>query len=184
MRAPRLTWLVLPVGFALACGGRYEKTIHDRTDDIGGSAAGGSSPSGGTGIGGSGAGVSTGGGCACDPIACGPGYKTVPKGCCWECVIDVQACEQQRQNYAEFRLEIISSQSMNPCMTAADCGIFEDRTGCSPDCGFVIPNSARRGIDDRLYAYAEMTCNPDCPSPSIPPCPPPAMPACVAGRCR
>jgi hypothetical protein len=184
MSLQQLTWLLLPMGYALACGGRYERTVEDSGNDVAGSSATGASAGSPNSAGTSNAGgPMMGGDCACDPIACGPGYKTVPKGCCWECVIDVAACERQRQQYVDFRAETISNQSMNGCMIDADCGLFEDRTGCSPTCPFVIPNSARRGIDDRLYNFAQMTCNRDCPAPSVPPCVPPSAPVCEAGRC-
>ncbi len=185
MSLQRLLWFLLPLGHALACGGRYERDAEGGSGDVAGSSAAagasaGSSNHAGTGSAG---GPMMGGTCGCDPINCGSGYKTVPNGCCYECVIDVEVCEEQRKLYVDFREETIFSQSMNACMVDADCGLFEDRTGCSPTCPFVIPNAARRGIDDRLYAFAQMTCNRDCPPPPVPPCVPPLPPRCEAGRC-
>ena len=182
MLPQRLVWLLLPLGWVVACGGRYERSADD--GDAGGRAggAGASAPSrAGVPSGGS---AGTGAICPCAPIACAPGYKTVPKGCCFECVLDLEACVEQRQLYVEFREETVRNQSLNGCMTAADCSLFEDLTHCAPACSFVIPNSARRGIDDRLYARAEELCNPDCPPEPAIPCMTRPAPQCVAGRCQ
>ena len=184
MRFARLTWLLLPITCALACGGRYERTIGG-SDSSGGSSGNTSAPSGKAGTSASAGSQATGGGCACDPRDCGPDYIAVqnPAGCCYSCQLDLNACTERQRQYVDFRTKLIQENVDRGCSADQDCGIFEDLTGCSPTCSFAIPNNARRGIDDRLYAFADMTCNPDCPPPSIPPCAPRPPPTCVMGRC-
>jgi hypothetical protein len=181
VRALPLTLLVLPLAWALACGGRYERNSGGNDSNSGGKA-----PSGKAGSNASAGRPATGGGCGCDPRECGAGYVTVPNpdGCCYGCQLDLNACAEGQRQYVDFRAKLIQENVDRGCNVSEDCGTFEDLTGCSPTCAFAIPNNSRRGIDDRLYAFAEMTCNPDCPSPSIPPCAPRPAPTCVMGRCQ
>jgi hypothetical protein len=169
----------------VACGGRFERSVRDDGQGSSGTAsiAGASDRAGSSGSGGS---AAMGGVCACGPIACAPGYKAVPSpgACCSSCELDLEACEQQRLSYADFRARVIVEQTTSACTTSEECVLFYDLTGCGVSCGIAIPQAARRGIDDRLYAFAEMSCSPDCPPLPEPSCMqrPPAT--CVAGRCQ
>lgn len=189
MRSGGVTWFFLPVVWALACGGRYSREEGDvaaagasANGAAGQGAAGGSFSSGGSGAGSA---PAVGGGCACDPIDCPFGYKPVSKAgaCCPQCELDLGLCAELRKQYIDYRARVIVDQ-WTPCRIDDDCGVFLDRTGCAPSCEVVIPNAARRGIDDRLYAFAETSCNPECPPDPLVPCPPHGPPSCVAGRCQ
>ena len=140
MRVARLTWLLVPICWALACGGRSERNGDEEPVGSGGSGGGGSR--------------------------------------------DLDACSEQRRLYDEFRAELIADRQTGPCETDADCMIFEDLAGCSPSCSYALPKFTKRGVADRLYAYAAEVCSPECPPPPQPPCPPPATPQCVTGLCR
>ena len=176
MRGARVPWPLLLICWALACGGLVERNHDELSAGRGGSA--GSPPSGSD--------------CRCDPSECPPGYRSVPSpdGCCFGCQLDLDACTEQRLRYDEYRATVLSEQTLTADQQTGGCGLdeecmlFEDRTGCSPACSYPIPTFAKRGIADRLYAYAEMNCNPECPTPPIPPCAPPAQPRCVAGLCQ
>src|ERR1041384_4695768 len=120
MRA-RGIWLLIPVSWAVSCGGRYLEPGEANYDVAGttSASAGSSSQSGKGNVGSSGKGSggaaatggkggassgssSVGGGCACGPVGCGPGYVAVPSPgeCCLHCELDLAKCNQGRQDYA------------------------------------------------------------------------------------
>ena len=220
----RVGWLIVPFCWALACGGRFEKTTQqgDDDDDVGGVSTGqggsvqpkagsvsvgGATSKGGalsqggkrSGVGGTvgkaGAGgavgtsgsIGVGGGCACDPIACGPGYIIVPdpNGCCYHCEIDVKSCADQREKYLAFKNMLLEKYSSLTCSTDADCALFYDKNACGfSSCPVPIATLGIQSLQNNLDSYAQMLCNPACPPTPDPPCDvePPAI--CFKGyRC-
>ena len=161
MRLARLTWLLLPLGGALGCGGEVEKNAEGGAPAMDGE-------------------------CGCGPGGCATGYVAVPNadGCCFHCEPE-SVCEEQRRLYVEFREATFEEQlESGGCETSDDCVLFDDQTGCSPTCSYAIPRNTRRAIDDRLYAYAEKNCSADCPPQPTPPCDPRPSPECVMGVCQ
>jgi hypothetical protein len=217
----RVGWLIVPFCWALACGGRFEKTTQQGDDDdvggvstgqggsvqpnagsvsLGGATGkggaisrGGKKPTGGkAGTGGAvgtgGTTIGVGGGCACDPIACAPGYLIVPdpNGCCYHCEIDVKSCAVQREKYLAFRTMLIEKYSSIGCTSDADCSLFYEKNACGfSSCPVSLPNSMFQNLESNLDSYAQMLCNPACPPTPEPPCDvePPAV--CFKGyRCE
>lgn len=160
MRRRRASWLLLPLAWATACGGRYQSLGDDDEPGGGATGQGGSSAGashGGTGSGGklSGGGkggtisVGTGGattmggapifggsgtagGCTCPPIACAPGYIAVPDptGCCFHCQQDVEGCEQAHVEYKRLRQDLLEKYRSSGCMTDADCAVYYEKNAC------------------------------------------------------
>lgn len=200
----RLVWLVIPLGWALACGGRYQRGSDDE-GDVGGSsnAQGGSGPSragtqstagspvsggaptaGTSSVGGV---ASMPGGCACDPVACAPGYTAVPTpgNCCFECVLDLQSCRDRRAMYASYRDAVVSKFFPYKCETSMDCTYYYDRNECQAfTCGYLVNHASLPAIDAELNAVARATCNPSCPTDPVPPCVAPSEPVCFKGYCE
>ncbi|MDF3064867.1 MAG: hypothetical protein K0R38_468 [Polyangiaceae bacterium] len=209
-------WVVVSLGWALACGGRLERG-DDGDESLGGSrtaqggaptgqggsvqaqsgsasragspSAGGVGTAGTLGVGGAtgAGGVGTGGGCACDPIACPPGYISVPSpsGCCTECQIDYQSCELQRENYTYYRKAVLFKYAPYECKTSSDCTNYYDKNECQLySCGEVLDAASWAAVDAELNAFARMNCNPACPPPPVPPCVPPPIPTCFKGTCE
>lgn len=128
-----------------------------------------------------------GGGCACDPIACPPGYLTVPSpsGCCFECQLDYKSCDVQRQNYASYREAVLFKHAPYKCTTASDCRIYYDKNECQVySCGTLIDVARWQTVEAELNEFARMTCNPACPPPPVPPCEPSSEPTCFKGYCE
>lgn len=100
-----------------------------------------------------------------------------------EAVQLADACTLQQAQYEEFKRQTIEEQTFDACTSADDCILFRDRTGCGSPCPVVIPGYARRGIDDRLYAYAASHCAAGCPTVE-PECPAAPSPKCVLGSCQ
>jgi hypothetical protein len=206
----RISWLLVPLCWALACGGRFVQTPGGDDDDDTSTGQGGSVPSqagsvgrsgatsvGGkaTGIGGkaSGGPVGTSGStavggaptCACDPILCPSGYQTVPdaNGCCYHCELDLKACALQRQAYLEFRQQLLSKYSYG-CMVASDCATYYDKNSCgATSCGIAVATANYKNLVSNLDSYAQMACSPACPPAPEPPCDP-SPPECYKGYCE
>jgi hypothetical protein len=193
MRA-RGVWLLLPLSWAVSCGGRYlepgETTyaVGGSSNTQGGSATAqagksGSGPK--AGSGGKGGAPSTGGGCACDPIACAVGYVQVknPNDCCSHCELDASACARARQDYAEFKRQLLDKYSSVYCYASTECGIYYEANRCGSSCGIPIFAGLLKDLDANLTNYANANCPADCPPVPIPPCEPPAGPLCLEGAC-
>ncbi len=145
---------------------------------MGGTATGGISSTGGT--------FGSGGGCACDPIACAPGYLTVPNanGCCFHCELDLDSCEAQRQDYVMFREAILGKYGTLNCQTNADCGLYFENNACGTGCPVAVINTALREIPDVLDNYARMRCSQACPPQPRPDCGPKVAPQCWKSYCE
>ncbi|RYZ01710.1 MAG: hypothetical protein EOO73_34585 [Myxococcales bacterium] len=207
-----LGWVFVWLCWSVACGGRFQRGDEDgglggtSTGQAGSGAQGGTSSlgaassGGGSGpIGGGAAqtagtssvgGVASGGfggACACDPIACAPGYISVPtpSGCCFQCELDHASCDRQRDDYAGYRKAVLFKYAPYKCAASTDCAIYYDKNECQVySCGALIDSASRPSIDAELNAFARATCNPACPAPPIPPCEPPSTPTCFKGSCE
>lgn len=95
-------------------------------------------------------------------------------------------CPEQRQSYLDYREQVLIDQVAvaDPCQTSDDCTLFSDTTGCGVSCGTAIPSAANRGIVDRLYAFAEMNCDPECHVDPPQNCMQRPAAVCIAGRCQ
>jgi hypothetical protein len=143
--------------------------------------AGGKATGGGVAVGGT---FSQGGACACDAIACAPGYIEVPNpnGCCFHCELD-PTCDQQRKDYQAYRQQLLDKYSTYPCMVDSDCSIYYEKNNCGYSCGISIATATIQNLDSNLNSYAAMACNPGCIVP-VPPCEPTPPPACFKGYCE
>jgi hypothetical protein len=200
-------WLFIPLGWAISCGGRYLETgetsyeVAGGTSSVGGSVStqgGKSSGSAGKapgGKGGAGAGGNAKGGtmntgvagsCACDPIACAPGYSPVPNagGCCFHCEVDLARCATARENHAQFRRQVIEKYSSLGCQVDSYCSLYYEMNQCGSFCGVAMPTRLLKELDAVLNADAEQNCWADCPPIPTPPCEPPSVPLCRDGVCR
>jgi hypothetical protein len=93
-------------------------------------------------------------------------------------------CQQQQQQYAMFRQQLVDKYSGTPgCETNADCTVFYDKGTCGSSCAIVLPRSLVENLSSNLRAYAETTCNVQCPSPPVPPCDP-VEAVCWKGYCE
>ncbi len=223
----RITWLTVPLCWALACGGRFEQTGDGEgsggvstgqggsnqskagTTAVGkggvtssggsqpvgkgGGAAGsrpigmgGSTAAGGVPGAGAASGAGAGGGCACDAFACAPGFLPVPNanGCCYQCELDVNICNAQRQDYVTFRDAIVSKYGTLNCQTDADCGLYFEKNACGTACPVAVINTALRELPSVLDSYAQMRCAPMCPPQPQPDCGPKVAPQCWKGYCE
>lgn len=207
MRA-RGAWLLIPlVGAIFSCGGRYLETgetsyeVAGSTSSVGGSfstqggknsgsagratggkpgaGAGGSAKGGAPSVGGTGA-------CACDPIACAPGYLTVrdATGCCFHCELDLMRCSAAREDHARLRSDLLEKYNSVGCQVDSDCIIYYEMNLCGSFCGVVVPTQQYNNLDANLTSYAAENCWGDCPPLPIPPCEPPTAPLCLGGVCR
>src|SRR5215216_1539580 len=157
----RITWVLLPLCWALACGGRFAETRGGDDDDTspdqgsGGSGMSGSPSAAGKAAAGS-VGVSGAGPmCTCDPRPCEPNYQSVPNadGCCFHCELDLKACEVQRQVYITFREQLIDKFSQG-CVVAGDCLAYYDRTLCGAySCGIPVPTANYKNLISNLASY-------------------------------
>lgn len=95
-------------------------------------------------------------------------------------------CLEQRASYLDYREQVIAAQVAvaEPCTASDQCGLFFDMTGCGVSCGIAIPSSARRGIDDRLYAFTEMNCDPECHVEPPQNCVQRPAAVCIDGQCQ
>ena len=203
----RLIRLLVPLCWALACGGRFAQSSAGDDDDDSPPGQAGSAPSrsgssnrggssglsgahnGGTqavggGLGTSGTTAAGGATCNCDPIACSPGFFAVPdaNGCCYHCELDLKSCEVQRQSYITFREQLLSRYSYG-CMTASDCAIYYDKNYCgATSCGFPIVVSNYMNLVTNLETFAK-ACTRACPPAPEPPCAPSAL-ECISGMCQ
>lgn len=225
----RVIWVIVPLGWALSCGGRFDQTAAGDDDTAGvssgqggsaparagappqggvvgkagasnragsgaigkaGSAAGGAyGTAGAYGAGGKaigaggkaiGGGVSTTGGfgqggeCACDPVACAPGYIEVPSpgSCCFHCEPDPLDCRTQRQRYLTMRTQMIEKYSTIGCSKNSDCTYYYEKNACGAQCGVPMALSVVQELSSYLDALAQMTCNAACPPSPTPPCDP------------
>lgn len=151
-----LIWLTLAL--LVACGGRYRVGNDDQGSQGGAAVTGGA---GGT------------------PSA-SAGSAQAGRGA------EPAQCPEQRQSYLDYREQVLVDQVAvaDPCQTSSDCTLFADTTGCGVSCGIAIPTAANRGIVDRLYAFAESNCDPECHVASPQDCMPRPAAVCIAGRCQ
>jgi hypothetical protein len=211
MRA-RGVWLLIPLSWAVSCGGRYVEPgeasydVAGTTSTVGGSAStqagktgtssagkasGGKGGTGASGSkGGSGASSGTGavgvaGACACGPVACAPGYVAVPteEACCFRCELDLTKCNAARADYARFRQELLDKYSSTYCQVPRDCGIYYESNACGSHCGIPVPTVVIKDLDTNLNTYAKQLCSEDCPPTPVPPCAAPRAPFCAEGAC-
>jgi hypothetical protein len=199
MRRGRFTWLLFPqlLGFALACGGRYEKAPDDGDDGgsaigVGGGTSGtmGGTSKGGTSFGGKGGtGGSTGVGgdiCLCIDVDCGPSEIAVkdPDGCCYHCQVDVKACLEGRQQVLQFRQQLIEKYQSLGCVRDLDCATVFDGGACGiQSCGIPLPAYEADSYSRNLNEYARSLCSLDCPTEPPTPCPAPPPARCLLNRC-
>jgi hypothetical protein len=205
MRA-RGVWLLIPLSWAVSCGGRYLEPgeasydVAGNTSTVGGgstqagkpgsgsaaSAGKASGGKGGTATSGGAGNVGVGGACACDPIDCALGYVQVPNegACCFRCELDLTKCNAARADYASFRQELLIKYSSTYCQLASDCSIYYEMNACGSRCGIPIPTVVLEDLDTNLSVYAKERCAADCPPTPTPPCEPPAAPFCAEGACR
>lgn len=237
MRASSLARFAVLVALSGACGGRLVKS---GTDEESGAAANGGADassgappstgaaghssragqSNGGAVGRAGAGgatatagtTSAGGACACDSIACGIGFETIPNvdGCCYHCECNAKLCPgiacasgshletppdqccpvclqndcaTQRQGYQDFKKQLLDKYAYG-CMTADECTVYYDNNACGSDCGSVVWNGALDNLKSNLEGYAQQNCSVKCAGP-VPPCDPsPMTGSCVNGRCQ
>lgn len=182
-------WLLLPLGWLLACGGRYASTQQDEPSNTGGTPASSAGTSNGSATGnGSAAGNGNAGRptiCPCDPPDCNELEVMVPNpnGCCFHCEPDPQICQAQGDAYFQLRQNLIAKFSSFACMQDADCVVFYNQNSCDNSCALTT-TAARRGLIDGLNNYAISNCNAEClPSPT-PDCGAPPPPNCSNGRCE
>jgi hypothetical protein len=153
-----------------------------------------------------------GGGCACDAIACAPGFVQVPNpdGCCFRCVcnqmlcpglacatgyrletrsgqccsscVPDDVCDRQRSQYQDLRKQLIDKYSSLGCMTANDCTVYYEKNQCQLGCGIVMPRAGVAFLDSNLQSYAQQNCTSNCAQPE-PPCDASPVLACLDGRC-
>lgn len=178
MQPWRASWWILPGVCALACGGRYERTVKGDDAPSAGTAGGhigeegdGSSPA-----------------CACDPIACAPPFfRAVPEvaGCCYHCELDLTQCVHASKDYGQQRQQLLNKYNRKGCRTDADCGVFYNQQQCGvATCGLPLLKSAFDAVDQELNSYAQSNCSPDCPGPADLPCPPPLpLARCAMNHC-
>jgi hypothetical protein len=92
-------------------------------------------------------------------------------------------CEQQRQDYAAQRDQVVAEFADFSCVTAKNCLAAFDPSNCAHDCSYVIVTAAGRGVLDRLVILGQRTCTGDCVSKDAGVCPSPPVPECVMGKC-
>jgi hypothetical protein len=168
-------WVVLSVGWALACGGRYERSAPN-SDAVG--LAGSSASSSSSRVSGSGSGGFVGGG----GRSAAAGSAGVIEVAGSAGLMDI-ACANQFIDYVDYRSQVMTEFSSYGCMIDSDCRNFYDQSACDPSCVPLL-SSAHRGIIDRLNTFELLNCDLACsPQPWVA-CPlaPPAH--CVSGSCQ
>jgi hypothetical protein len=161
-------WVMLSFGWALACGGRYERgaPASDTVTNAGRPAtSSGGATSAGSGIGGVPSG--TGGGAT---LAGGAGVPAAD-------------CVQRRDDYDAYRSQVLAEFLSFPCRLDEDCRAFYDSSTCDPAC-LLIVSAAHRGIIDRLNTFENFNCDPGCPPEPLTACAAPPPVHCVSGQCQ
>jgi hypothetical protein len=193
MRLRPTIWLLLSLGWGLACGGRYEKTVEGDDQPDGGSSRGGTSGRAGstsvggtTSVAGSFGTAASGGVCVChvDPN-CGPTLRAVPNaaGCCQHCELDPMQCAAVEQGYQTFRAQVMQKYQALGCRSDSDCGLFDDPCGAA-SCGTPLLASQLVEVTEMLDSYALANRCGLCPRPPVPPCDFTPAPKCVMSRCQ
>lgn len=161
-----VAWVVLGIGGAVACGGRYERNPTD-ADPV---AVAGSS--------GAGTGIITGGGGATSnapnggSIAIAGTAGTISAG-----------CVEQGAAFQEYFAQVTAEFADFPCMADSDCRSYYFQSQCEPTCR-LLTSAAHRGIVDRLNSFGSANCSTECWPPPWPSCPPVAPVRCIASRCQ
>jgi hypothetical protein len=163
MRRPGVPWVVLSLGWALACGGRYERNA-PASEAVGhaGSSSDGAS--------GSGSGTVAGGSSGQSAVAGSAGMMDV-------------ACTNQFADYNDYRSQVMAEFFSYGCMIDSDCRSFYDQSACDPAC-VLLTSAAHRGILDRLNTFELLNCDTNCRPQPWPICPAAPSARCVSGRCQ
>jgi hypothetical protein len=157
--------VVLSVGGALACGGRYEHNPTDVDPEMGGSASAGT-------------GIVTGGGGAASNAPSGGSVAVAGSGGTISA-----ACVEQGVAFQEYWSRVMTEFGDFRCMTDGDCRSYYFQSECDPTCR-LLTSAAHRGIVDRLNSFGTVNCSPECWPQPWPSCPAVAPVSCIAGRCQ
>jgi hypothetical protein len=165
-------------GTGTSAGGKISGTAGTVSVGTGGATTMGGAPAVG--------GFATAGTCACDPIACAPGYKPVPDpgGCCFHCEQDVMGCAQAQADYRRLRQEMLDKYRSDGCATDNDCTVYYTKNACDVNgCPVVLPVRTVMSFVSNLEGFAQMSCT-GCPTEPRLPCEavPPML--CRMGRCQ
>lgn len=149
-------WLSWCLGLATACGGRYESSPEAQPS----ASQGGSATS------------STG---SAGRSSAGAGGSATPD--------ETDACRVQKQNYADYREQLVAQYSAFGCAQDSDCVVFYNQTACDSSC-VLTTTAAKRAVVDGLNNFALGNCNSYClPNPK-PNCGDPPPPHCANGQCQ
>lgn len=159
-----LVTLVSGMVAVAACGGRYQVGSH--ADDAGGSGSAASGSAGAPAGGATTAGSTSVAGSVTAGSAGGP----------------ADVCEQQKQDYAVEREQVIAQFADFSCDNSMDCVVSYDPSNCGRDCGYLIVTAAGRGVIDRLVTLGQRTCTGSCVTNEVN-CPASPAASCVMGRC-
>jgi len=164
--------VVLSLGCAVGCGGRYEQNAptsdnaDHATNSTPSSGGASTSPNAGTSPNASGGGTAAGG----STIAGSAGTTQV-------------ACAHQYSGYVDYQAQVMAEFSSFGCKADDDCRSFYLQSPCDPSC-VLLTSAAHRGIVDRLNIFASSNCTPDCWPQPWPTCPTADPVHCVSGRCQ
>jgi hypothetical protein len=160
-------WAILSFGWALACGGRYERGAP--TSDAVAHAGGPTISNGGA----SGSASNPGGG----------GANVAGTGALGGAEVPAVECVRQFDDYDAYRSQVLAEFTGFPCAADEDCRAFYDQSTCDPSCVLIV-SAAHRGIIDRLNTFENFNCVSGCWPESWMSCATAAPVHCVARRCQ
>jgi len=129
----------------------------------GGGAGAGGNPDGPEGAGGEGG--AGGSPCLCADVTCPADYVEVSDGCCSHCEVKPEVCRKQHADYEVARLELFKQFAADSCQVSDDCHEYVNPPACGVfDCDPLIAGPRVDEFQKALNAYAEASCNPDCPT--------------------
>ena len=148
-------WLTLGLGVVAACGGRYQSSPDEQPN--GGKGADATSSTGSAGR----SSTEASGGTTADVTS---------------------ACLIQKQNYADYREQLVAQFSVFVCSQDSDCVVFYNQTSCDSSC-VLTTTGAKRAVVDGLNNFALSNCSSYCLPDNQPNCGDPPPPHWSNGQC-